>query len=54
MQPHGHVNEVEEDSRTCCENKKGVGELEQLLAVRRRAWHLQVPAERRGGARRGQ
>jgi hypothetical protein len=53
-QPRERVNKVEEDSRTCCENKKGVGELEQLLAVRRRAWRLRVPAVRRGGAGRGQ
>jgi hypothetical protein len=53
MQPRERVTEVEEDSRTCCENKKGVGELEQLLAVRRRAWRLQVSAARRGGVGRG-
>jgi hypothetical protein len=54
MQPRERVNEVEEDSRTCCENKEGTGELKQLLAARRRAWRPQVPAARRGGAGRGQ
>jgi hypothetical protein len=54
MQPRELVNEVKEDSWTCCENKKGVGELEQLLAVQPCAWRLRVPAVRRGGAGRGQ
>jgi hypothetical protein len=44
MQPRERVNEVEEDSRMCCENKKGTGELEQLLASDGVMWRLRPMA----------
>jgi hypothetical protein len=38
MRSHESVNEVKEDSWTCCTNKKRHGELEQLLATGGATW----------------
>jgi hypothetical protein len=50
MRVRESVNEVEEDSWMRCGNKKGTGELEQLLVTGGTTWRLQVTAERCGGA----
>jgi hypothetical protein len=54
MQPRKRIYEIEEDSRSFCEKKKGRWRAEAAAVNRRRAWQLRVPAARRGGAGRGQ
>jgi hypothetical protein len=53
MRPRESVNKVEEDSWMCYGNKKGTGELEQLLATGGATWQLRATAARRGRAEGG-
>jgi hypothetical protein len=48
------IYEIEEDSRSFYEKKKGLWRAEAAAVNRQRAWRLRLPAARHGGAGRGQ